>query len=218
MRLADRLTDCRYDEWLVPRGYEPFRMELRFFSVELRLCGSIDALFRHRETGELIMVDWKRSRGIDRDGYTRVPRSEPSAEGELFEWRENENGVPWWSKRCTGILSERCSDKYTKYFAQQSVYRWALGYYADLKIARHYLLVCHPAQGDRYDLIPLEYDAELMEAYHADRRRRIVEQEAAEATEAAKVAAKAASAAVDDAVVVAADKEDAIEHYYETLD
>jgi len=161
-----------YDEWLVPRGYEPFRMELRIFCREMRLCGSVDALFRHRDSGHIIMVDWKRSRGVTRDGFDRMPLNEPNADGCLFEWHET-GDLPPWVRQCTGVFAKRHDTTYTKYFIQQCIYRWLIEHYTSIRIHRHYLLVCHPSQGERFDLMPLDYDPDLIGKYVADRMRRI---------------------------------------------
>ena len=167
-----------HDEWLIPRGYEPFRMELRIFDKEMKLCGSVDALFRHRDTGEIIMVDWKRSRDVSRDGYTRVPLSEVNSGGCLFEWKKSSFGMPPWVKTCKGgVFDDLYDHKYTKYYIQQCVYRWLIETHTNIRISRHYLLVCHPKQGSRYDLMPLEYDQSRIEQYRVDRLRRLVMEE-----------------------------------------
>jgi hypothetical protein len=50
--------------WLVDAGWTPFRTELCLCSCQYALAGQADALFRKRDSFELALVDWKRSRSI----------------------------------------------------------------------------------------------------------------------------------------------------------
>jgi len=116
-----------HDEWLVPRGYEPFRMELRLYHERAKICGSVDALFRHKETGQIIMVDWKRAKKISFDSY---------------------------QGRCgTGPLDEELDTNFTKYTMQQNVYKLMLEMKTNIRLGAMYLLICHPNQGTQYNLI-----------------------------------------------------------------
>ena len=132
-----------HDEWLVPRGFVPFRMELRVFDEAMRVCGSIDALFQHRDTGALIMVDWKRSKEISRTAYGGKTGRGPLA------------GLP------------DCN--FTKYTMQQNLYRHMLHAHTSLRLTAMYLLICHPRQGLAYDLIPVPERPQEMAALCAAR-------------------------------------------------
>ena len=158
-----------YDTWLVPRGYVPFRVELRVFDEALRIAGSIDALFRHRETGEIIMVDWKRSKGIARHGFERVALDGDAADanGCLFEWRDAD--MPPFAKACLPPVAELLSCNYNKYWLQQLLYKYMIEKNSELRLSGMYLVVCHPRQGERYDLMPLEANDELIGRIVADR-------------------------------------------------
>jgi len=149
-----------HDEWLVPAGYEPFRVELCMFDTALKLTGTIDALFRHRESGRLIMVDWKRSKKIDRVGYTRSPAVAATA-GHLFDWTPTPSGR--YDTRCSSPIDDLWSDTYTKYWLQQLLYKYLLEKHTSLRLAAMYLLVVHPRQGARYDLIELPTEAPYVE-------------------------------------------------------
>lgn len=129
------------DDWLVPEGYEAWRMELRWYDDALRCTGSIDALFRHRKTGKLIMVDWKRSKEIRRTGFNGATGTGPFAD------------------------LEDCN--YIHYVLQQSMYRHMLEKHTPFRITDMYLLICHPTQGADYQLLPLEYKLEHIKALYA---------------------------------------------------
>lgn len=156
-----------HDEWLLPRGYEPFRTELRVFDSTLMICGSIDALFRHRTTGDLIMVDWKRSKGIAWPGYTRARRTSPDEDGCLFEWRSAP--VPRWTKNMFSPFTDLVSCNYNKYWLQQLLYKHMIERNTSLRVTAMYLLVCHPNQGRDYDLIPLAANTDLTDRLHSAR-------------------------------------------------
>jgi len=159
-----------YDEWLEPRNYAPYRMEVRVCDRELKMAGSIDALFIHRDTRDVIMVDWKFSKGIDNMGHDRVALAEPNDDGCLFEWRESRRGVPPYAKPCTGALSGYYSCNYTKYCMQQQLYKMMLERNSDVRVSRLYLLIMHPKQGgNRYDLMPVEYNEQLVADFRAYR-------------------------------------------------
>jgi hypothetical protein len=157
-----------YDEWAVPRGYSPYRVELRIFDTSIRVCGSIDALFRHATSGEIIMVDWKRSKGIVRYGFSRNVLPEPDAQGCLYTWTPGV-AVPFYAERCSAPVAEHWACNYTKYWLQQLMYKAIIERNTPLRIAAMYLVVCHPRQGKRFDLIPLAPNDELIERVWADR-------------------------------------------------
>ena len=87
-------------QWLRPSGLLPWRVELRAFSRRYRLAGSIDGLFLNPATGAFVIVDWKRSKDLERDNRFR--------------------------KRAKQPLHHMDGTKYSKYELQQNVYRWML--------------------------------------------------------------------------------------------
>lgn len=149
-----------YDTWAVPRGYTPYRVELRIIDEEHKICGSIDAIFYHAATNTYIIVDWKRTKALTREGYTRVPLADADADGLLYRWQATSIGR--YAKRCAPPLEALYSDKYTTYHMQQLLYKYILERYTPMRISALYLLVCYPKQGDRYDLVPLPLDDTLM--------------------------------------------------------
>jgi len=130
-----------HDDGLVPQGYEPFRMELRWYDDALQCTGSIDALFRHAGTGNLIMVDWKRSKDIRRTGF----------DGKLG----------------TGPFADLADCNYTHYALQQSMYRYMLEKHTPHRLTGMYLLICHPNQGTDYQLLPMPYLLSHIKALYA---------------------------------------------------
>lgn len=132
-----------YDTWLVPGEYEPFRMELRIFSEEMRVSGSVDALFRHKRTGKIIMVDWKRAKKIEMEGF---------------------NG-----KTGKGPLADVPSCNFYKYVMQQNLYKRMLERATNLRIDSMWLLICHPRQGSEYKLLAVPERPEHMQRLYEAR-------------------------------------------------
>lgn len=88
------------DEWLNPSGFVPWRVELQVFSRAHKLAGTIDGLFMNPATGNFVIVDWKRSKDLDKENKFR--------------------------KRAKPPISHMDGTKYAKYELQQNVYRWML--------------------------------------------------------------------------------------------
>ena len=86
-----------YRAFVVPRGWVPWRSELRIASRRRGLAGAVDMLFWDPADGCAIMADWKCSKRIDRVGWGKLL----PAEGPLA-------GLP------------ACN--FTKYTLQQNVY------------------------------------------------------------------------------------------------
>jgi len=129
-------TDVEYGYWvewyqqeLLPRGFVPYRTELRIFDYSIRVCGSIDALFVHPDRpNELIMVDWKRSKRL---------------------WRRGFNG-----KKGKPPLEHLDDCNLYHYYMQQNVYKRILERNTRLRIVEMYLVVCHP-RNSTYVLVPV---------------------------------------------------------------
>ena len=55
--------------------YEPYRFEWRIFDEDIKVAGSIDAVFKKKDSGKYFIVDWKRVKEIkvDNQYQTALP-------------------------------------------------------------------------------------------------------------------------------------------------
>jgi hypothetical protein len=129
-------------EWLAQHPeWEPYKPEGRIWSAAHQLAGSVDMLFRHRETGQIIVVDWKRSKEIERTNPYCFCRDEHSSE----------NCDAFGNKNLTSDLAH-CN--YIHYSLQLHTYSALLSQFYDMDIGGRYIVVLHPAQD-----APLEIEA-----------------------------------------------------------
>jgi len=98
---------------------EPYRTEWCVYYEELKLSGSIDMVFRDKNTGEFYIYDWKRSKGISFEGFN-----------------EKKSHVP-----CISHLDD---SNFWHYSLQLNTYRAILEEKYDMKISGMYLIVLHP--------------------------------------------------------------------------
>lgn len=124
-------------EWLEVRGWKPFRMELRIFDTTARICGAVDALFVDPRTNELHMVDWKRSKGLTRQGF-RGKMAQPP-------------------------LDHMPDCNLSKYQLQQNIYKYILERNSTLRLSSMQLVVLHPNQ-DTYHVEPIPVLTDEVEA------------------------------------------------------
>jgi hypothetical protein len=113
-------TDCGPD-------LEPYRSEWEVFTDfldmennqerKIKLCGSIDMVFRRKSDGKFVIYDWKRSKEIKSDN--------PFG-----------SGLP--------PLDHLPDTNYWHYTLQLNVYKWILETYYGLEIADLYLVILHP--------------------------------------------------------------------------
>jgi hypothetical protein len=104
---------------------EPFRSEWEVFTDALdkqverkiKLCGSIDMVFRRKSDGKFVIYDWKRSKEI-----------------------KSEN--PFGSGLAP--LEHLPDTNYWHYTMQLNVYKWILEKYYGLEVADLYLVILHP--------------------------------------------------------------------------
>lgn len=105
---------------------EPYRSEWEVFTDSLdakvqerriKLCGSIDMVFRRRSDGKFVIYDWKRSKEI-----------------------KSENA--FGSGLCP--LDHLPDTNYWHYTLQLNVYKWILETYYGMEIADLYLVILHP--------------------------------------------------------------------------
>jgi len=113
--------DCGHD-------LEPYRSEWEVFTDSLeplqserkiKLCGSIDMVFRRKSDGKFVIYDWKRSKEI---------KSENSYESGLAP------------------LEHLPDTNYWHYTMQLNIYKWILEQYYGLEVADLYLVIIHPDQ------------------------------------------------------------------------
>jgi hypothetical protein len=134
---------------------EPYRSEWEVFTGSLtpvkgerkiKLCGSIDMVFRRKSTGKFVIYDWKRSREIK------------------CENRYQSGLAP---------LDHLPDCNYWHYTLQLNVYKWILEKYYGLEIEDLYLIILHPDNPSyrRMRLNILEEEVEDM----IECRRRAVE-------------------------------------------
>jgi ATP-dependent exoDNAse (exonuclease V) beta subunit len=97
--------------------YVPYRTEWLVFDAEKRLAGSIDLILEERGTGNLVIVDWKRSK--------QIKYNNPFQSG----------------KHCLRHLPD-CN--YVHYSMQLNIYRHLLETHYGKKVVDMYLVVLHP--------------------------------------------------------------------------
>jgi hypothetical protein len=107
---------------------EPYRSEWEVFTDSLepiaserkiKLCGSIDMVYRRKSDGKFVIYDWKRSKDIKSDN--------PFG-----------SGLP--------PLEHLPDTNYWHYTMQLNVYKWILENYYGLEVADLYLVILHPEQ------------------------------------------------------------------------
>ena len=104
---------------------EPYRSEWEVFTDSLqhtkertiKLCGSIDMVFRRKSDGKFVIYDWKRSKEIKAEN--------PFGSG-------------------LAPLDHLPDTNYWHYTMQLNVYKWILETYYDLEIADLYIVIFHP--------------------------------------------------------------------------
>ncbi len=95
----------------------PHRMEWEVWVEEIRLAGSIDAVFYRKSTKDYIILDWKRSKEIKTDN-------------------KFQSGL--------GPVSHLPDCNYWHYTLQLNVYRWILQTYYGMKISDLAIVIFHP--------------------------------------------------------------------------
>lgn len=98
---------------------EAYRTEWCVFYEEIKVSGSIDMVFRDKNTGEYLIYDWKRSKGIEYESYG------------------GKNAT-------TSCISHIPDTNFWHYSLQLNVYRKILQEKYDMKIVGLALVVLHP--------------------------------------------------------------------------
>lgn len=97
---------------------EPYRSEWEVWtSKDIKLCGSIDMVFRRKSTGKFVIYDWKRSKEIKCEN-------------------RYQNGL--------APLDHLPDCNYWHYTLQLNVYKWILEKYYNLDVEDLYLIILHP--------------------------------------------------------------------------
>lgn len=118
----------------------PYRTELRIFSLDLDLAGSIDLLVKNRD-GTYFIMDWKRAKNIDR---STVPN------------KYTKYGL------LPGI-SNIMSTNYNHYCFQLNIYRYILQREYGLIVAGMALVVFHPNnKSGNYEIHPVPIMDDVM--------------------------------------------------------
>ena len=109
--------------------FEPYRTEMLLFHEELRITGSADMLYRNRETGKLVLVDWKFVKKLS---------------------KKNRN------KQAKAPLANLDDTNFNKYALQLSIYRYILETEYDLTVEEQFLVLLHKKQ-KAYRKEPMPY-------------------------------------------------------------
>lgn len=96
---------------------EPYRMEWEVWVEELKLAGSIDAVFRKKSDGTFLIYDWKRCKDI---------KTTNNFENAYYP------------------LNHLPNTNYWHYTLQLNIYRWILETYYGMKISGLFLIILHP--------------------------------------------------------------------------
>ena len=138
-------SDCGSD-------LEPYRSEWEVFTdatdgsgTKIKLCGSIDMVFRRKSDGKFVIYDWKRSKEIKSDNPFK-----------------------------TGLapLNHLPDTNYWHYTMQLNIYKWILETYYGLEVADLYLVILHPEQAS-YQRMRLDIMTDEVEAMVECRQRAV---------------------------------------------
>ena len=120
-----------------------WRTEMRIWSKQHLLAGSIDAIFIDTRTGKYYVYDWKRSKEIKFEGWCRCePGQHSSAVCDGFGCAEATKDVP------------NCN--YYHYSLQVWLYATILELHYGIKIEGCFLVILHPDQKDFIELAAVD--------------------------------------------------------------
>jgi len=121
-----------YQQVVVGKGFEFVDAEKKILFDDYNIAGTIDALFKKRNSEDYIIVDWKRSKKLLVDGH-------PKKYGYGYALSE---------------LSYLDNSSYYKYALQQNIYKYILETKYGMKVSSMNLIVLHE-KFDRYYRIDL---------------------------------------------------------------
>jgi len=124
----------QFSNFVKDNPFEPYRTEWTVFDKELKIAGSIDMTFVGKN-GELMIYDWKRSKGIVRNSFF-----------ETYSTTDCINHIP--------------DTNFWHYSLQLNMYKTILERNYDKKISKLCLVCIHPDQKDYklYDVPELDYE------------------------------------------------------------
>lgn len=117
-----RLFKKFYEDVVLNFGFQFVEAEKRVLLEKYNVAGTVDALFRKPNTGELILIDWKRSKNLVVDGH-------PKKYGYGFALSK---------------LNHLDNSSYYKYALQQNMYKYMLEQNEEMTISSMNLIVLHP--------------------------------------------------------------------------
>lgn len=116
--------------------YKIYRTEWSIYVEEFKIAGQLDALFVHKDTGEFLLCDWKRSKEIKMNN-------------------KFEKGL--------GCLAHLDNCNYNHYSIQLNIYKYILENYYGLKISKMMLVILHPNQEDYKTINVADMSAEVQD-------------------------------------------------------
>jgi ATP-dependent DNA helicase PIF1 len=121
--------------------YEIYRTEFLVFSEELKITGSIDALFQNVDDGTFAIFDWKRSKEINMESYNNKKGKYP--------------------------FDHVLDCNYYHYSLQLNLYRIILEKFYNIPIKELFLVILHPNQSNysKMNVKIMEDEAELLLLY-----------------------------------------------------
>ena len=125
-------------------GLTPWRVEMNLFHCGLRLAGQADLVCKDH-AGDLVILDWKRSREIKEDGFNNEMQRAPLSH------------LPNTNRHC--------------YNLQLNTYRHILETEYGFKVSGMYLVVLHP---DQFPPVPHVFKVPVMHAEIATLVRQVV--------------------------------------------
>lgn len=128
--------------WNTHKYLEPFRSEWVVYDKDIKIAGTIDAVFKDTRDDTYWILDWKRVRtGLEADleatryGYVQSPD----------EWLEP---VKPWATKMPEPLQDLYNTKYWNYSLQLNLYKMILEKNYGIKIKGMKLVQFHPEIGD----------------------------------------------------------------------
>lgn len=107
------------EDFMRARGLVPLRTELSLIHCGLRLAGQADLLCTEEGTGDVVIIDWKRSKDVTTQNRRFV-------------------------RRMKDPLSHLWDTKYSHYCLQLNIYRYVLESEYGLRVGGMYLAIFHP--------------------------------------------------------------------------
>lgn len=125
----------QFVEWdTAHENWDPFRTEWQIFDDDLKIAGTIDAVFKD-ETGQVVIVDWKRCKEIKKSNR--------------------------FDSASTGGLEHIPDCNFSKYSMQLNLYKLMLEKNYDLSVSRMIIVNFHPNQSTYREVEAMDLKNEL---------------------------------------------------------